>query len=247
MCRLSSAQRERLKNEGYLHLPGITPPELRDAALKAINASLGENGLDPALLTRFRSQSYTPELQGDACVTDLYNASPLRAIAESLIGAIRPVTRAQVALRFPAAGPPREPKPHIDGTHSPTNGVLEGTFASFTALAGVFLSDVAGDYCGNFTVWPGSHLLLQEYCLKNDPQSVTPGLPLLDLAAPVQLKVNAGDAILAHHMLAHSAAGNSSANVRYAAFFRLSHPEHADSKWECLRNPWLHWPGLAPD
>ena len=59
---LSEAQKQELWEKGFVKLPGIVPRELVDAALRAINASLGTEGIDPAKLTTFRAQSYCPEL-----------------------------------------------------------------------------------------------------------------------------------------------------------------------------------------
>ncbi len=70
--------------------------------------------------------------------------------------------------------------------YSPTNGVKEGTIGNFTALVGVFLSDLPEPFAGNFTVWPGSHRLYETYFREQGPQALLKGMPKVDLPEPEQ-------------------------------------------------------------
>lgn len=243
---LTHAQKQAFFEQGYVTLPGIVPRELADTALRHINASLGSEGIHPDQLVTFRSQSYTPELTNSAAITDLLNASPLWSVAESAIGVgqIRPVNAGQIALRFPTLGAAREPHPHLDGMYTPHNGVKEGMIQNFTALIGVFLSDVPHDYMGNFTVWPGTHRLYEQYFREHTPQSLLQGMPAVALPQATQVKVRAGDAALCHYQLAHGIAGNSSPFIRYAIFFRLTHIDHDALHWECMTDIWREWAGM---
>src|SRR5690242_11100550 len=148
MIQLTHAQKEELYEQGYVKIPGVVPQVMVGSALKAINHSLGQ-GIPVEEITRFRAQSYCPELQKTPVITDLFNRTPALEMAESAIGVgcIKPVGGGQIALRFPGMqDPPRRPSPHIDGMYSPTNGVQEGTIQNFTALACVYLSEVTQDY-----------------------------------------------------------------------------------------------------
>ena len=70
----------------------------------------------------------------------------------------------QVALIFPSI-PSNDPSnwtvsknyAHIDGVSTPTNGVAPGKLHSFSLLVGIALTNQQDDYCGNLTVFPGSH------------------------------------------------------------------------------------------
>lgn len=243
---LSNEQKQQFYQDGYVKLPGVVPRERVDAALRAINASIGSEGIAPEKLTTFRAQSYTPELQKSAPITDLLNESPLWGIAESAIGTgqVKPVTGGQIALRFPVVEQPTEPRPHIDGMYTPTNGVKEGTIANFTALVGVLLSDLPGPYAGNFTVWPGTHRIYEQYFREQGPQALLQGMPKVDLPEPVQITGQAGDAVLVHYQLAHGIASNGSPHIRYAIFFRLHHENHENVHWECMTDIWLEWAGM---
>jgi hypothetical protein len=243
---LSDTQQRTLYDDGIVKLPGIVPPDVAGAALYAINASLGAKGLPPDRLQTYRSQSYCPELQRLPVITDLLHATPLWELAESAIGPgqIEPVGSGQIALRFPTAGKPHQPGVHIDGMHTPDNGVPKGTIQNFTALVGVFLSDVPKPDSGNFTVWRGSHRAYEGYFREAGPQSLLDGMPPVEIGEPEQVVAKAGDAVLAHYQLGHGIAGNASPHIRYAVFFRLSHVDHDGQRWESMTDIWREWAGL---
>jgi hypothetical protein len=245
--QLSHAQKQAFFEQGYVRIPGVVPPVMVQQALKAIHHSLGYEGIPPDQLVTLRSRSYCPEIQHSPVITDLLNKTPAWEYAESLVGTdnLQPVTSGQIALRFPVwQDPPTPPKPHIDGVHSPHNGVPEGVLWNFTMLASVLLSDVAESYAGNFTVWPGTHQLYEAYFRQKGPQSLIEGMPPIELPEPVQLTGKAGDVILAHYQLGHAAAMNVSHAIRYAIFFRLKHIHHDDAKWEVMTDIWKQWDGM---
>jgi ectoine hydroxylase-related dioxygenase (phytanoyl-CoA dioxygenase family) len=127
---------------------------------------------------------------------------------------------------------------------SKTNGVPSGQLRSFTMLIGVMLSDMPGEDRGNFTVWPGSHLLNAAYLREVGPRSLLEHMPQVELPEPVQIVGQAGDIVLAHYLLSHGTAQNLSHDIRYMVFFRLTHIGHDQEQWRSLEELWLHWPGL---
>jgi hypothetical protein len=246
---LTQEQKEHFFEMGYVQVPSVLPKDKVKAALRAINHSLGE-GIDPAKLAIMRSQSYAPELQREPVITDLYNATPVKELVESLIGAGKavagPISGGQIALRFPIAPgrAPGQPAPHLDGMYTPTNGVTQGRIASFTLLIGMALSDVSEAFAGNLTVWPRTHHLYEKYFREHGPEALLQGMPPVTLPEPVHLTAKAGDVMLCHYQLAHTAAQNASPHVRYAIYFRASHVDH-DQKWkEAMTDIWLEWPGM---
>ena len=245
--QLRRDQKVEMLEQGFVRIEHGVPETLCDGALGAINHSLGQ-GLPREDLDAMRARSYCPELQGNAVITDLFHRSVAREAAESLIGVgrIRAVERAQIALRFPSEqrSSPPAPRPHIDGMHSPSNGVPKGQVNSFTMLVGVFLSRVSSDFAGNFAVWPGSHTLYGAHFQAHGAEALLDGMPRVDLPAPKQLRVEPGDVVLAHYLLGHGAALNVSPHVRYAIFFRLYHVDHDRMKWESMKNPWMEWEGM---
>ena len=244
---LDAEQQRALIDDGYLILRDAVPRARIDRALKAINCSLGEQGIDKGRMELLRARTFCPELVDDDAILDLYRDTPLEQLAQACVGAgaiPRPAT-GQIALRFPQeiAQPPA-PHPHIDGVPAPQNGVPAGQILHFTALAGVFLSDMTGPFQGNFTVWPGSHRLLAERFASHGVEELFEGFPPIPMPAPRQLTARAGDGILAHYQLAHAAALNIGPHIRYAVFFRLEHRDHEPSSRRTMVDIWREWSGL---
>ena len=245
--RLDGTQQRALLDDGYLLVPGLVPRERVDAALKAINHSLGEEGIAKDQIWTLRAQTFCPELASAPEILDLYRATPVVELAEAAIGVGKVVTptTGQIALRFPQrVAEPKLPYPHIDGMPGPLNGVEAGTLYHFSALAAVFLSDVSAPFQGNFTVWPGSHRVLETYFGAHGTGELIRGFPPIEMAPPRQLIAKAGDVLLAHYQLAHNAAANVGPFVRYAVFFRLTHQDHDPTSTATLTDLWREWDGV---
>lgn len=242
--KLTYLQKKEILDKGYVILPGVVPQFMIDEALHEINHSIGE-GMNVSEIPTFRSRSFCPELVSTPVIADLYNKTPMKELAESVIGEgqIKPVGGGQIALRFPIKqDPPGQPGPHLDGTYSPLNGVKKGTIGNFTALVAIFLSDVPKTNSGNFTVWPGTHHIYEQYFKEHGPESLLEGMPKVDLPEPVQITAKAGDAVLVHYQIGHGIAPNVSPHTRYACFFRLTRADH--EKFPPMTNIWMDWPGI---
>mgnify|MGYP002779434991 FL=1 len=246
---IGAAQKQFLRENGFLHLRGAIPTPILERALGTISHRLGE-GIPAEELQTWRSQSFFPELKTHGALLDLFNQTPAIELVRELLGQtnVAPAKSCQLALRFPA--PPgtnaRPPYPHIDGVHSPHNGVPQGELHSFSALVGIFLTDVTRQNAGNFTVWPGSHRKMEAYFAQNgvDELLAEGKTPAIERGEPLQIEAKAGDCVIAHYQLLHGVAQNVAPFPRFATFFRIKHPEHETHKIQCLRNLWLEWPGL---
>lgn len=245
---LTPEQQEHFVRDGFVLLPGAIPLEQVETALHHINYQVGQ-GIPQEQLNEWRARSFFPELANQPAITDLFNTSGLRGLVGNCIGPenVAVARNSQLALRFPrepGSTPPPVP-PHIDGLHTPNNGVPAGTLYSFTALAGVFLTDVNDDFAGNFTVWPGSHRKMEAYFQQHGIDELLKGrTPPIEGIEPVQIKAKAGDAVLAHYQLLHGVAANVAPRPRFAVFFRIKHPMHDAHRLECLTDIWKEWPGI---
>ena len=243
---LTYKQKQAMLKDGYFKVPGVIPQVLIESAMRRINHSVG-NGMNVSDMPTFRSQSFCPELVKSSVVTDLFNKTPVRSIVESLVGEgmAEPVDHGQIALRFPSLqDPPGAPSPHLDGMYTPQNGVREGTIGNFTMLVGVLLSPVRQSNAGNFTVWPGTHLLYEQYFREHGADSLLRGMPPVDLPQPVQTTGEPGDVFFVHYQLGHGVAPNVSPYSRYALFFRVVHKDHRIDWRAPMTDIWLHWPGI---
>lgn len=248
---LTEGQKAEIRQRGFVKVPGVVPQAKVEAALRAINASFGE-GIDPDEIVTYRAQSFCPELKQDPVITGLLNDTPAWSLAESAIGRgkIQPVKGGQIAVRFPVAGDPElRLGGHLDGRHSPTNGVPKGTIRNFTMLFGVALSAVKNEWAGNLALWPGTHLLYERYFREHGFEILRKGgkegMPPIEETEAEQQMAEPGDVFLVHYQVKHGAVTNVSPHPRYAIYFRLNHVDHEELKREALTNVWLEWEGMG--
>ncbi|MEM1108077.1 MAG: hypothetical protein AAGH99_05220 [Planctomycetota bacterium] len=244
-------QQQDFHRDGYLVVRGAVAPAMVENARAAINHDLGTNGLPPEQLKHFAATSSCPALRESPVILNLFNRSPLWDYTESLMGPgnVLPTGIAQIALRYPRIDPdqPREPRGHLDGVGSGTNGVPKGTYLrNFTALVTLLLNDQPEPFRGNFTVWPGSHLACADYFNSADrADAIKAGRLEYDLPhPPVQITGRAGDICISHHNLWHGAAPNYCPDIRYAAIFRAQHKDVKKNDTEAMTDLWREWDGV---
>jgi hypothetical protein len=236
--------KKHLRTQGYALFPRIVPEPLLSAARDAIDRDLRDH-FDPQRQIEYDNQSYCPDLRGAPVITALLRQSPMWEILNEALG-LENIDHdgGQIAIRrahnWHEAVPP---EPHIDGIPTGVNGLTGDTISNFTALVGVFLTATSRTFAGNFTVWPGSHLAYERYFRERGPGSMREGMPTADPGQPVQLMCDAGDAVLCHYQLGHSAAVNTSDVDRVAVYFRiwLSDIGDKDRRWQLLTNIWQGW------
>jgi len=247
---LTRKQKLAFYENGYITVPGVVPKLMVDAARQAINHSIGAVGMDQGDLERFRAQSYCNEIRSAPEIVDIFAKTPVYNLAESLMGEgnVLTPTSGQIALRFP--GPlqadANEPRGHLDGLGSGKNGMAQGVYRrGFTALAVVYLADVPDPYSGNFTVWPKSHSFFADYFKEEGHELLANGMPRLELPeGPQQIVGKAGDVVLTHHQIVHSAAPNAAADIRYAVIFRVRHVDCEKNGYDGYTDIWREWPGI---
>ncbi|CAI5738744.1 unnamed protein product [Hyaloperonospora brassicae] len=252
---LRESQRRSFMENGYLQIRGAVALPLVNAALQRINHDLGlprrliDGGVEGSV-------KLAGNTSNSGAILDLYYLSDVCKYVEALVGAGQVVAPqgAQIALRFPDLGEPREPL----GTEWHTDGLRQGRRHPFSLLAGVALSNVAEPLCGNFTVFSGSHALLHDRlagngklddhdgaCYKADNVWGDGTLP--DLGTPVQLLAARGDLVLAHPDLAHRGGLNFSPDIRYQVYFRIKHKLLEALQEECASDLWADLEGLSVD
>lgn len=234
--------RESLRANGYAVFPKLVPNSLTDAANEAIKLDLREN-YNPERKTEYDNRSFCPDLRDKAVITNLLEKSPLWKVLDEAIG-VENIEHdyGQIAIRqahnvekiYP-------PEPHIDGVPTPQNGVTGNEISNFTALAGIFLTKQPREFAGNFTVWSGSHHLLEKHFRERGRQAQDEGMPQIDLGEPTQLICDVGDAVLCHYQLAHAAAVNTSDIDRIAVYFRIWLKGLEENRWHHLINIWEGW------
>ena len=248
---LTEDQKRDFARNGFLRVADVVPPRLVARATRAINTYLG-TGIDREQIVRFNNQTFCPELREDPRLLRLATTPEVWSHVRALLGdgrVIRPKT-CQIALRFPLPEGTRRRVTggHIDGYHTPRNGVPDdGIVRSFTMLLGIMLSDVPAPFSGNFTAWPGTHRRLERYFRDHGVNTLEGGGVMslgLRLTKPVAVTGKAGDIVLAHYQMAHTVSPNLSGDIRYMCFFRLSVRGLASHRVESMLDIWRDWPAL---
>lgn len=253
MLNLSTQQKQRFLDDGYLVLQEAIPGVMIKAARQAINHNLGSAGMDPAKMTHYRSLSYCNEIQKSDTIIDLFELSGVKQYAYALLGQdkVMPVNNVQIALRFPQPLYPKQDTPtfggHLDGLGSGSNGQNKGQYdRGFTMLAVIYLQDVLEPYNGNFTVWPGSHETVAQHVRANGLDVLSQGQPKCKWPEQgVQINGKAGDVVLMHSNTIHTAAPNLGPDVRYAAIARICHVDLQKRGVLGFEDLWTEYEGLA--
>ncbi len=195
---MTDQQKLDFRRDGYIKIDGAVGRAMFQNARQAMNHSMGQEGLHEAKPESYRAAAFCEELKSAQVLTDIFNGEPVKSAAECLMGTgnVQNVTNAKIAMRFPGApgqdaGPPQG---HLDGLGSGTNGMPKGVYRrGFSMLAVSYLADVSEPYCGNFTVWPGSHLFFQNYFMDHGHEVLAEGMPRVDVGIePVQITGHAG-------------------------------------------------------
>ena len=238
---------QEFRRNGYVHFERIIPEPLLEKARRAIAMEV-EQRYDAARLVEYNHQSWCPELRGTSAIKNLFHNKAVEAVLDQALGRKRyGVDQGQIAIRkAQSAEFSSPPVAHLDGIPTADNGMDGTEIQNFTALAGIFLTEVKRDYAGNFTVWPGSHLILEKYFREGGKQVLNAGMPKVPIGDPVQLHCQPGDVVLCHYELAHAAAVNTSPGDRVAIFFRIwlndiHGPARQAERWQHLTHIWTGW------
>ncbi len=234
--------RGQLKNLGYAHFARLIPQPLVTQALEAIELDLANN-YHLERQAEYDNQSYCPNLKGTEPITGLLIKSPVLSILDALFGIANiDWDQGQIAIRHAHNCPePVPPEPHIDGFSSGLNALEEGRVYNHTITVGVFLTRVARPFAGNFAVWPGSHLVYENYFHGRGLRAMSEPMPKPETGTPIQLMCEIGDVALAHYQLGHAATVNTSDFDRIAVYFRVWLRNIELNRWHYLTNIWEGW------
>jgi hypothetical protein len=248
--KLTAAMKKRLREDGYVVVPGVVPEARLDAALREINHRLG-TGRHPGKDEYADDTDYLSERSDSPPIMALLYGSPLWSLAESLLGEgrVERPSQGQIALRFPAETDEHDGDvhAHIDGMWSKNN---PGAIERFTMCGGVLLTDLPRADMGNLTVFPGSHRRIAALVKKSGTGFWKKRLvDAIELPPAEQVTGKRGDVVLFNFQLAHDRGRNIAAPIRCIVYFRFSHKDawrNNDVAYlrRAMTDPWLEWPGL---
>ncbi len=226
------------RDNGYTVVPDVLTPgqvaSWRALVARYVDQQPPENGrTGPYFLWPVLAQD--PELRalyGDSDVADT-----VRPLLRKDLALAEPEV-AQLALTLPPH--PRHPgAPHIDGL-TPTEE--DGRPGTFTALAGLLLTDQRDRDRGNLWVWPGTHLHTGAWLREHGADALATAAPYppVELSKPVQVTGAAGSLVLVHYLLAHNIGGHFGTardERRETVYFRLRVSGHRGHWREAVTDP----------
>ena len=245
MGHLTAEDTEFFKENGYLVMRGALEQEAIDAALDRLWEALDEDRNDPESWIRKGYRS-VPVGNEEVISGTTYN-NRVFAMAEELAGKDKLNTSGGAGPHINFPDPDRkwsEPGGHLDGYHTPTNGVPKGVVGAFTLGATVYL-DTVEKRGGGFTVWPGSHRIWAEYFRHHDLDSLPGGGAPFDLGPSYEFTGGAGDVCFWHHQMSHTAGPNCGRNVRIACISRYRRKDLDQIKFETPDDMWKYWDGIS--
>ena len=219
MQKLIQAQREQWAIDGYIRVEqALSPDEVSffDAELDRVRLLPGWEPNPDGPLGHYAWLDHAidrdPEgfmdrrvlLHYDQAFLDLMDASPVFDLVTDIMGPHVVLSMSQAIVR------PSNPKwpgyTHTDGGEALRRIRVTETSLPLAMKALYLLSDVTDDDCGNFTVFPGSHMRPFPDRPYPAPGPKTPGA--------VQVTGKAGDCILFPHSLWHGPSVNASPRAR---------------------------------
>jgi len=181
-------EKEKLKVDGYIHIPGLVPKSLCETLVRCLNHQMGleflnqtlrdhepENPANKKKANTGHTGNYFPSLKHSHAVMDIFNLTSIPHLLENLLGNSNlAIPRgAQFALRHPTTemtpvmrlaqkcSVPISDNFTKEEYHIDGNnprGKPKGSVNNFTLLLGVILKDLPEEDRGNLIVYPGTHV-----------------------------------------------------------------------------------------
>ncbi len=223
---LSKGQVEQFVRDGYVCVEGAIDPDTVERGIGEFKEKTGIVAEDPE--TWPQGEKYVNmnvRWKGETLHTQLSKMDHTICVTPRLVAAARELAgpdvglqRMSPAIAIPEAGAKQhEPRGiHIDKVVAGIT--MYPSCEHLTALG--YLTDTT-EYGGALSVFPGSHRKVFEYAYSQSTDLAEElrskegrGIPDLDYGDPVPATGKAGDVVLFHHLLAHSASANRGEWVR---------------------------------
>ncbi|NVI89328.1 phytanoyl-CoA dioxygenase family protein [Actinomadura sp. BRA 177] len=244
--RLTTEEKALFKRDGVLIRRGLIEPERIGRAIDLITGRCGPN-LTTDVIRDWTQRTFAPDLGGHPDLLALYERTAVPYLAEDLLGETVPINAVQIQIRvpeqlFPNVQPVKAM--HVDGVACPH--LDPGQLRTFSLLVGVVLSDISDPVAGALRYLPGGHHTMARWFSEEWSLGMTDQVPpTVDQQDGVPFLGIPGDILLMHHLVPHAVGRNHLPFPRIMAYFRVSHPAHADQRLRALCDPWLDYPPLA--
>lgn len=248
MAEITDQDRAAFRERGYVVVPGVLSEAQVADGRRLVTGLLAA---EPPAPGHLGSYFLWPRFTGGSHpLLDFYRQAGIGNLASGLLRpglSLAEPRFAQVATTIPP-WPHRPGGPHVDGLTPPGPDGRPGTF---TALAGIWLSDQSQRDRGNLWVWPGTHLRFGRYLAGRGADALTrldemnPGpYPKIELGQPAQAAGPAGSVLFAHYLLGHNIGGHdgpAGSGPRQTIYYRLLATGHEQRWHEAVTSPLLEF------
>eukprot|EP00483_Globobulimina_turgida_P004531 UN04540 len=162
--------------------------------------------------------------------------------------------RCQPALRYPhnpQLTPANKSEYKEDEVNWHVDGLKNKVLPQFNVLLGIALSQQKIPFCGQFTVWPGTHYEIQKILIRDgydrfwEKNHWPPGRSKWKDIEYKQCNVDVGDIILCHPFLCHKGGINYSMDIRYNIYYRIQHKDfYKMSDEQRINDLWIGLDGM---
>merc|ERR1712232_487273 len=227
--KLSDNDLESFARDGYIHMPGLIPPDICSKALSS------------AKVAKANKDSSTPQ-----DVSNLFVNTPVWGAVDALLDGFAAPARltdpawpiAQMVFVQPKKQPDTwKPPPFEGGKRWHIDHWARPCSSPFSLLVLMSLSDIDGPINGNLTIWPGSHhkilpAVKQVHVEGGDQKVLEEGQDKnkdkLDLGPGTPLQMRTGDVFLIHQKVAHRGTENFGNSAAYKVYVRMASKKLAE-------------------
>ena len=245
MAYLTAAEKGHFKEHGYVVIRRVLGQKVIDDALDVLWTNIEEDRNEP---DSWIGKGYRVVRIGEEeAMRRIVYTDLVFAMAEEIVGKETLKTKGGASPHLNFSDPTlewHEPTGHLDGYHTPTNGVPKGTVSAFTLGVTVYLGKVE-PRGGGFAVWPGTHKIFAEYFRYHDIDSFKGGVAPFDIGKGMEIAGEPGDVCFWHNQLSHSASPNLSRSIRIALIDRLRRKDLDQLKYETPEDMWKYWEGIS--
>lgn len=208
---LTEEQKAQWHINGYLHIPGLLPKDDVKALRTELDKLHRKHVLNNPEIDNARGLDRRNILPDGNAFIDLMDHANVFDLVLDLMGPYIQLSMSEGLIRPP--NPSFKGYIHTDGGPALRHIRVTETSWPLQLKIQYFLTDVTRPDCGNFTLFPGSHL-------RPFPEGDMP--IAVDTPGAVQIMAKAGDAALFAHSLWHGVSPNLSNRVRKSLIYCYS-------------------------
>eukprot|EP01084_Bolivina_argentea_P157743 274873_1 len=231
---LTKQDKLAFRDIGCVVIKNGVAPDIIEKTLRKINYSIGKGIHLETLAPHTQQPAFNNEFLKSPEMMNLFTQSNAYSLCQDLFGVQDGViiknNRCHAALRYPEHPDsiPMNKSEYKEDEHNwHIDGIQNKNLPQFNVLCGIALSKQQIPFCGQFTIWPGTHYEMQRILMQYgydvwwEKNHKPKGRRIWKDIEYSQCNVDIGDIILCHPLLCHKGGTNYSMNTRYNIYYRI--------------------------